>query len=393
MSGSRERRWNLLLLVGTCLVLAALGEVGLRLWQRITGHVPLFTFLPAHYADRTFPNNPFLVFGPRINYQLEGKQHPELAYYNHQGFRTRDTIGPRSAGEYRIIALGGSTTEDANTVSGSHWPFTLQQALAGYGRTDVRVLNAAMAAYATGHSLVQLEFDVLQYQPSLIVLMHNINDLTVNYYAARFGRTVDQAYHVKYGRKDYTSVLSDDDVVISRLWHSVSVRVRDLVRGVPHGAIGDSIGIDDGLRAFERNLVSTVEVARAHGADVLLLTMPASRSRATYDSTRARARGGDPGYFPSFDRFIRDFEAYNAAVRRVGASVGACVVDMDALMLGHDEEYFVDVVHYSDSGSAAFGRALAIEVAPLLPAAAPPEGAGKPPDSGSGHRLRNCRGL
>lgn len=366
----RELTQNLLLLTLTCLVLALAAEFGLREWQKARRGTPVFSWLPDHRPETHFPYDPFLVFGPRINYQLPNKTHPEFAFFNHQGFRTTDTIGAKPPGEFRIIALGGSTTEDANTVEGWHWPLTLQEELRASGHTNVRVLNAGMGAYSSAHSLVQLEFDMLQFQPDLVLVMHNVNDLTVNYYAARFGQRVDPSYHVKFGIKSYTGVVDDRDVVLSRLWHSARVRLDRLLHGVPTGAISDSISIDEGLAAFQRNLRSIAAVGRAHGTEVVMLTMPVSRSREIYDSTRAQARGSDPGYFPSHRRFLRDFDAYNDAVKAVGQAASVAVIDMEAAMRGHDATFFLDVVHYSDEGSRTFGRTLAAELAPLLPAAA-----------------------
>ncbi len=366
----RELTQNLLLLFLTCLVLALVGELGLRAWQKARRGTALFSWLPDHRPATHFPYDPFLVFGPRINYQLPNKSHPALAFFNHQGFRTTDTIGPKPPGEFRIIALGGSTTEDANTIEGRHWPLTLQDELRASGHPNVRVLNAGMGAYSSAHSLVQLEFDMLPFQPDLVLVLHNVNDLTVNYYAARFGRQVDPSYHVKYGIKSYTGVVDDGDVVLSRLWHSARVRLDMLLHGVPTGAISDSFSIDQGLAAFRRNLRSIAAVGRIHGTEVVFLTMPVSRSRAIYDSTRAQARGSDPGYFPSHERFLVDFDAYNDAVKAAGRDAQVAVIDMEAALRGHDAEFFLDVVHYSDEGSHAFGRALAAQLAPLLPASA-----------------------
>ena len=85
--------------------------------------------------------------------------------------------------EFRIITLGGSTTEDVWTEDGLHWPLWLERALKTPD-LNARVYNTGMSAYTTAHSLVRLEFDVLDYQPDLVIVMHNVNDLVVNYYSA-----------------------------------------------------------------------------------------------------------------------------------------------------------------------------------------------------------------
>lgn len=366
-SKGRALALNLLLLVGTCVVLFLVGELGLRAYQQMARGIPFFSFLPDFRPQTHFQVSPFLVFGPRINYQLPGKRLPQHAYFNRQGFRAPDEIGPKQPGEFRIITLGGSTTEDANTVDGLHWPLRLEHALHAAGRTDVRVLNGAMAAYSSAHTLVRFAFDILPYDPDMVIVMDNVNDLTVNYYARRFGKPLDPNYLVKYGIKSYTENIDDRDVVLSRLWHSIWVRIDQRLHPHPAAAIPDDYDLGPGLRAFERNLRSTVAVAKAHETEIVLLTMPVSRLRETYDSTRSQARGADPGYFPSYDRFMADFDAYNEGIKTIGRATGVPVIDMHASMTGHDAEYFVDIVHYSDAGSSEFARALAAHLLPLLP--------------------------
>lgn len=53
----------------------------------------------------------------------------------------------------------------------------------------MRVYNAAVSAYSTAHSLIRLEFDILQYERDLVIVMHNVNDLTVNYFAPMLSTT------------------------------------------------------------------------------------------------------------------------------------------------------------------------------------------------------------
>jgi lysophospholipase L1-like esterase len=315
--------------------------------------------------------SPFLVFGPRIDWQIPGKARPELAYFNRQGLRTREVIGPPMPGEYRVFALGGSTTENVWNDEGVHWPLTLEWALHAAGRTDVRVYNAAMSAYSSAHSLVRLQFDLLQYEPDLVVVMHNVNDLTVNYFAAHAGMAADPNYRAKYGLDRFTGVVRDEDVVLSRLWHSVSVRLRALRQDAPPRLTGE-YDLEPGLRAFRSNLRSLAAVARAAGTEVLLLTMPASASRAKYDSVAALGWTGDAGPLPSYERFQRDFDTYNRAILEVGAREGIDVVDM-AARFPRDDSLFVDVVHYTAAGIRAFGTILAEALLPRLP---PPAGVG-----------------
>lgn len=355
---------NVLALIFGSVVAFVCAEIGLRTYQALFRDTGFFSWFVGYQHTTRFPLSPFLVFGPRMNEQLQGKRRPADAYFNHQGFRTTDTLGAKPAGQFRVIALGGSTTADITNEEGIHWPLVAEDSLRAWGRTDVRVYNAAMSAYSSAHSLVRLQFDLLQYHPDMIVVMHNINDLSVNYFAWHANEPVDANYRIKYGTRGYTGVVDQRDVVMSRVWHSASRRVADLL-APPRATPSWDYSIDAGRALFKRNLANIVAVARANGVGVILLTMPLCDDPAASVCT---ARGeGDPVYFPpDFSRFLRDFDSYNAAIRETGAELGVGVVDLRT-SVRRDTTLWLDVVHHTTAGVREVGFRAAQGMLPLLP--------------------------
>ena len=354
-----ERSKLLLTLAASVLFALLAAELGLRVYQRVARGVPILTLLPG-YRDTRFGLSPFLVFGPRLDWQIPDKREPELAYFNRQGFRTREAVGPKPPGELRIVALGGSTTENVWNDEGLHWPLVLERELHAAGRTDVRVYNGAMSAYSTAHSLVRLAFDVLRYEPDVVIVMHNLNDLTVNYFAARDGSSVDANYLVKYGRQTFIQQVEERDLIVSRLGYSIRRRLRQLFpRTDPSWS--EDYDLAPGLALFRRNLRSLAAVARAHDSELVALTMPATRDRGAFDATRELRQHP----LPSYDRFFRDFDAYNDAIRALAAG-GIPVIDM-AERLPEEDGRFADIVHYTSAGVEAFGRTLAPALLEILP--------------------------
>lgn len=335
-----------------------IGEAGLRIYQRVVNGTPLMSFLPG-YKETRFPLSPFLVFGPRVDWQAPNKEFPQHAYFNHQGFRTKDTIGGKAPGEYRIITLGGSTTEDIWNKKGVHWPLVLQQELRSNGRPNVRVLNTAMSAYTTAHSLIRYQFDIAEHEPDMIIIMHNINDLLVNYYAAKQNKQVDPHYKVAYGLKQYTGEIGEEDIVISRLFHSIGLRLKEWQQAHAKPQVPDS-DISLGRKYFKRNLANLIILARARNATPVLLTMPIAASERIFAATR---RQGRP--FPRHARFLEDFASYNQAIEETGKELGVSVINMNRF-LPNQESYFVDFVHYSTEGSEAFGKTLSPHIAALI---------------------------
>lgn len=350
---------SLVLLI--CLTTLALGEVALRTAQYFLSGVSPFTMLPK-YSDRRYLLSPFLVFGPRIDWQIPGKPSEDTAYFNHQGFRTKQTVAPKPPGEIRIIALGGSTTEDVWTEDGRHWPLWLERGLRS-SNSNVNVYNTGMSAFTSAHSLVRLEFDVLDYDPDLVILMHNINDLVVNYYAAVLGLPMDGHYRTPYATKRFTWDVDDTDIVLFRLWHSLRARLS----GPPADAVvPDDYRIDKGLAYFRRNLRNIHAVAASGGVEIVLLTMPVCDAESVYREVELNGRRQFSAPLPeSFDRFKEDFSSYNQAVVDVGSELGVPVVDMQRLF-GGDKRWFSDFVHYNAAGSRRFGETLATALEPKI---------------------------
>ena len=186
---------------------------------------------------------------------------------------------------------------DIENGEGVHWPLIAEQALHGSGRRDERIYNAAMSAYSSAHSLVRFTFDLVQYEPDMILVKDNINDLSVNYYVWYAGQAMDANYRVKYGRKDATGIITEQDIVLLRVWHSVQERLRDLVRRAPQPAHPE-YQLEPGRSFFKRNLSNLIALAGAKRVAVVLLTMPMCDSESVFEQTR---RGGrDAQFFPVF---------------------------------------------------------------------------------------------
>lgn len=364
MSTAADLTKKLLLAAATTTVALLAAEVGLRVYQRVSFGIGMLSVFP-DFRVEPMTYSPFLAFGPRVNYEIPGKQRPELSRFDARGFRTVDPIGPKPPGELRIVALGGSTTEDLWNASGRHWPWILEQRLSERDSGAVRVLNGGMSAYATPHTLIRTALDVTELEADVLLVMHNINDLTAAYHAIAAGVALDGHYTAKYLLRSYTGLRGESDVVWSRLARFVAGRLAQPDRAPPTLAENDTV-LGEGVRIFQRNLRSIVAVARAHGIEPVLLTMPFSRSPehfAIMQSGQVRIGSVGVGQLPERERMFRDLARYNQATRELGASSGVRVVDM-AEAGPWDDSLFVDTVHLSDEGSEVFATRLAERLDP-----------------------------
>ena len=164
-SGRKRRRASFVLgaiLFGLSLGFAA-GEVILRLL------VPT----PTHYRAR----HPGLRV-TFLTHHLAGVQGPVLFEINSMGVRGREWSPDRSS-EYRILCVGGSTTESPYTDNTRVWPHLLEERLGSLpdGRR-VWVGNIGRSGLRSTHHVLQIERLLPVYDPDLVIVLVGINDLT-----------------------------------------------------------------------------------------------------------------------------------------------------------------------------------------------------------------------
>jgi hypothetical protein len=258
---------------------------------------------------------------------------------------------------FRIVVFGGSTSENGNNFgqSGIHYPLVLQLELRRAIRTKtVEVINVANQGYSTAQSLVLLEFDVLSWDPDLIIVSHNINDLLVSYwpnfafdYSNKFGT-------VFYSVPDYKSLFTIPNVLFqhSQLYWLVQSRIESF-RGPKVTPIRrKSYGNDPSpvaVQVFERNLRSIVALAKANHIGVILGSQPLESSEEYFRRHEDYNAYNSVIVYPLHAEFVEHHHAFNRSIQQVAQDTGVFFVDNDLVFDGR-REYFIDFVHYTDDG-------------------------------------------
>ena len=256
-------------------------------------------------------------------------------------FRHRETPTPREKppNTTRIIAVGGSTTVNDHIVAshGIHYPLMLEKHLneAGDGRR-YEVLNAGGDAYSTAHSLINIQFRLVEFNPDIILLMHNLNDSTINSFKA--GATAD--YGNKYLRPYYLNPQLQGSLSLTGfLTQSRVLAKTGLLEYVAKiGDLRPENDIEYGLQLFKRNLTHIIRICEAHGIRVVLLSQP------TNMTTHHWMKEGT-------------FVTYNQAVAEIAEKEGVDFIDMFS-EFGHDKQFFLDTIHYTADGIRRFARIL-----------------------------------
>ena len=246
--------------------------------------------------DAMSTGHPYLAYAPKPGHvDTHGTDYKRTSY-NAAGFRGPDVAIPKPGDVYRVICLGGSSThgQTPNTDEDT-WPARLQvhlnATLAERGVTNRRaeVLNFGVFGYNTFESLINLSFRGVDYEPDLVLVYHTINDARCAMYQLGGPVQRDNSHwraiwptimpspgesalekSLVYCalRKKFTGYLKRFETL-----DAFAIVNYDYAHPDPYAGEVPDTGFD----SFGRNLRSIVAVAKAHGADVMLISQGCDR--------------------------------------------------------------------------------------------------------------------
>ena len=168
---------SLLLSVVSLIVVFSAFEIAIRTYDMING-VGFFSGHRNLISRGSKSTTPFRAFG-FVLYKIENG----TKYISSRHGEIFPIKKPN--GTFRIVVFGGSTTENKRAFKKEkiHYPLVLQSVLQeSLGTKKIEVINVAYSGYATPHSLILFELDVLSWEPDMIIVSHNINDLLAAYW-------------------------------------------------------------------------------------------------------------------------------------------------------------------------------------------------------------------
>jgi len=296
--------------------------------------------------DRIWVCDPILHFKLDPEMELGGER------LNSRGFRGSEWPAP-SPDVYRILALGDSCTFGLLTRGGfsfvrQPYPLKLERLVERRaGRKEVEVLNAGVPGYNSFHGVMLMRTLLRDLDPNLVTVRFGWNDhfLSARGEAELFREPGSAALR-----------LLEDLALRTRIYgflRRIALELRALRQPPQEQALRafleqKSYRPTIPLERFEANLRRIVELGRAGGAEVWLLTSPANPA----PSEEAMEQVGTVNRL-TFDELMRIHREYNEAVRRVGWEMDALVVDMEAIYARHaGAPLFLptDVVHPAQGG-------------------------------------------
>lgn len=297
---------------------------------------PAYVFFPTQFRTLRFTQLPANTPWDGLPY-FRYKKNLRNAYSgmgitfdtNNYGFRDHDVIVPKPAGTFRILCVGGSTTEEGAT-NNTTYPKRLEQALntCFAGKKTIEVINCGVSGMTTSGHLARLA-DFLALQPDLILLYEGVNDIHRD--LAEYWRGVDSTRmrslfsHSRFARWKLNAALYPRDA-----------EMREGIRGL----------CMENLRAFgmaARNQGIRTALCSVASPDPRRLS---GKEQVFYDYC-ARTGGLDPCL--SLDSYRRALDLLNQETAVLCRQEGFLYIPVAESM---EEGYgcFADLYHMTDAG-------------------------------------------
>lgn len=360
-----HRLAQVLLLAGSVTVATALAECGLRA-VRPDGYRVWQPGLVAQFQP-----------DPAV---LPGIQGTSRFVINREGMRAEE---PARGDAYRVLAVGGSTTECLFLDQDEAWPHLLQQRLRASGR-GAFVGNVGKSGHTTRQHVLQLVHLLPQHpEVKAVILLAGVNDLQHALQgwaqpAGRFDRD-DYAKAFMVLPSERTAPPGASFVTTSRL-HALLFAPAPQVSGREKDFVQDTAGqfyvklrqqrhaqpqvtplpdLGPALAAFRERLGALAKAAAEGGVRLVLVTQPVLWRRDLPPELDALTwfGWGPAGYYP-VEALAEAMDRYNRVTLEVCRERGLECVDL-AAKLPRDTSVFYDDCHFNESGARRVAEVLA----------------------------------
>lgn len=350
----------------SCLFFILLSEMALKLWWPISD--PFGRYKQSHYPYSYFRTiNPSNVTRyTEVEEGLSGISGKNRITTNNMGFRGDYLTLPKPSHEFRIVMMGGSSTECVYIDEEQAIHTILEKELKKYTSNKdqiIKVYNAGISGDRSDDHIALLVQRIVHLQPDLIILLMGINDLLAamnNFNYLHFNHIQNQLnwkklfqlmltefqiprriyYSFKKIRGKTNEFINMPSKSDYRLKHEKSMQV-PLTLKHPR----------KDLTSYENNLKTIVGVTKAHKIQLVFITQQ-STWNSQQDSLVSNwhwmlAIGGKRYKDDVMDKALQE---YNKAMKKIASQFSIPVFDLEN-HLPRTLEYFYDDVHFTVKGA------------------------------------------
>lgn len=316
--------------------------------------------------------------GSNYKRKYPGVRRPVEVLYppnNINGFQDPDFKPNKPENTFRILCLGGSTSQYANYPEFIAWAFKGQPYVRQNNLT-VQVVSAGYEAHTSLDSYYKYRYLYDDYEFDLVIIYDNINDIRAN-------SCPPEMFKADYSHYAYYSIINPtvklfDLPVLNRSFLALKIvltyqeqRRKKLEKRNPDAFVPEEIPKPEWLKyggdiktaaAFVDNLQKMVDLAVLRRQKVLLMTfaycLPDSYSfEAFQNGELGYGEGVDPAVpveiYGSAENVRKGLEVHNQAIRELAGRNHTYFIDQQKFLEG-DIESFIDVCHFSQRGINRF---------------------------------------
>jgi lysophospholipase L1-like esterase len=282
---------------------------------------------------------------------------------------------------YRILAIGGSTTECLYLDQHKAWPYLIERRLRGSTGLNVWVGNVGVSGHNTRDHIVYMRY-LLQQYPKIDAVLNLVgaNDLSLNlsnpnynpHFLENSGAEVEAVWRAFYMRPSRLEKWWYRKTSLWNLWGTLQRAYLSGPRQDRRGEIysrwrSDRRGavivdrlpdLEPGLSEFRRNLNTMVDLAAAHAVRLIFLTqptiwredLPARETGMLITGRVAHPRHEGRTEYYSVKALAEGMARYNRVTLDVCRARNVECIDL-AGKLPKDLTVFYDDEHFNDHGS------------------------------------------
>lgn len=280
-----------------------------------------------------------------------------LNIHNSLGFRGPEIIIPKPQKIYRIVTLGGSTTY---TVRVKSWKKDFARQLENelqskFNSKNIEVINGGMVGWSSWESLINLQFNILDLKPNLIIIYHGTNDVHTRLVNPQYYKGDNSGGKKQWNNKQipfffhstFLRLVTGTNPINDLSWFVSSPYTAGLTTNTGfikqlNGTPMDTLNKNKPIY-FERNLRNMIAISKANNISVLLSTWAHSNLFNDYAATPHYEFG---------------FKENNDVVRKVGKTYNVFFYDF-ASDMPNDIQYWFDGRHVNEKGAELKGELFA----------------------------------
>lgn len=272
-----------------------------------------------------------------------------------------------------IAFLGGSTTECRVVSENTRYPYLVGRIIEKQTGLKVNSYNSGISGNTSIHSIDILLNKVVPLTPSIVVMMHNVNDLSTLLLEGSYWNNSPTRSLVVRTKPTKDFLLELKNIFIPNLyyeWKAISNFVRQWLDQKPVGEFDHVKGqkkINQTylISEFKKNLKLFISICRIRGIAPVLMTQASRLKDNPDDLIIELTKPLQADYQLAYTDYKEIYDLFNQATRDVGEEHNVLVIDL-ARKVPQEKEYIYDIAHYNDNGSKFVAEIISNELLSLL---------------------------